>query len=123
MRIVRPAFQVPFEYEVHFTHGLVRPANPLLRAVPAGGPRRRVVGLLLALGFELSCPELAGPSLADGLEDYRAHLGGPLALTLPAGIRRAVEVHGMERDAIAEATGGLARVQTAWQEGDWRWAS
>jgi 3-dehydroquinate synthase len=84
---------------------------------------RRVVGLLLALGFDLSCPELAGPSLTDGLEEFRVHRGGPLALTLPTGIGRSVMVREMDRDAIAEAVGGLARVQTAWQEGDWRWAS
>jgi 3-dehydroquinate synthase len=84
---------------------------------------RRVVGLLLALGFSLACPELAGAGLLDGLEEFRAHLGGPLTVTLPAGIGRAVEVHRMDKGAIAEATQCLARVQAAWEGGNWRWAS
>lgn len=93
MRIMRQAFQVPDEYEVRFTLG------------PAA-----VQSLLEA-------------HVHAGLQEFRAHLGGPLAIMVPGGTGRAVEVHGRDQDAIAEATGGLARVQAAWEEGDWRWAS
>lgn len=69
----------------------------------------RVLALLQRLGFELYANELHYADSEQrlvvllGLEEFRQHLGGQLTVTLLAGIGRGVEVHAMDREAIAAA--------------------
>ncbi|MDW8311078.1 MAG: 3-dehydroquinate synthase, partial [Verrucomicrobiales bacterium] len=59
----------------------------------------RVLSLLEAVGFELFTPHLPQDAramrqmVAEGLEEFREHLGGPLTVTLLRGIGRGFEVH------------------------------
>ena len=69
----------------------------------------RVLVLLEALGFKLFTNELlaAGPQddllVLEGLEEFREHLGGHLAITLLKGIGSGFEVHEMNTTSIVEA--------------------
>ena len=69
----------------------------------------RVLVLLEALGFELFANELlhvdSGGSLMvmDGLEEFREHLGGELAITLLKGIGQGFEVREMNLARVVEA--------------------
>ena len=69
----------------------------------------RVLQLLEVLGFELFANELLhvdpDNSLAvlDGLEEFREHLGGQLAITLLKGIGQGFEVHEMNAPKVIEA--------------------
>lgn len=68
----------------------------------------RVLRLLQALGFELFHPDLQRDELLLGLEEFREHLGGRLAITLLRDIGVGFEVNEMNakliREAIAELT-------------------
>ena len=65
--------------------------------------------LLEALGFELFANELMHVTsdnslmVMDGLEEFREHLGGGLAITLLNGIGRGFEVHEMNLAKVIEA--------------------
>jgi 3-dehydroquinate synthase len=67
---------------------------------------RRVLGLLLAVGFDLSVPELSQRlddpegSVLGGLEEFREHLGGDLTIMLLHGVGRPVDVHEIDRDVM-----------------------
>ena len=69
----------------------------------------RVLALLEKLGFELFANELlhvdSDQSLMvlNGLEEFREHLGGELAITLLKGIGRGFEVHEMRLPKVVEA--------------------
>ena len=69
----------------------------------------RVLVLLEALGFKLFTTELlaVGPQddllVLEGLEEFREHLGGHLAITLLKGIGSGFEVHEMNTTSIVEA--------------------
>jgi len=69
----------------------------------------RVLGLLEKLGFDLCATELlhtdSGQSflILDGLEEFREHLGGELAITLLKGIGQGFEVHEMNLPKVVEA--------------------
>jgi 3-dehydroquinate synthase len=73
----------------------------------------RVGALLRRLGFDLFCPELASlDELLTGLEEFRAHLGGPLTVTMLKGIGEGFEVHEVMAEqvrAAAEELPGLSR--------------
>ncbi len=76
---------------------------------------RRVLNLLLAVGFELSAPELS-QSLEDpdggvlgGLEEFREHLGGSLTIMLLRGIGRPFDVHEIDRDVMIRSIELIAR--------------
>ena len=66
----------------------------------------RVLRLLETLGFDLFNPDLHREELLTGLEEFREHLGGRLAITLLRDIGVGFEVNEMKleliRDAIAE---------------------
>jgi 3-dehydroquinate synthase len=66
----------------------------------------RVLQLLNSLGFELFHPDLQRDELLAGLEEFREHLGGRLAITLLREIGDRFEVNEMNvaliRDSIAE---------------------
>jgi 3-dehydroquinate synthase len=68
----------------------------------------RVLGLLKALGFELFHSDLQREELLVGLEEFREHLGGRLAITLLRDIGVGFEVNEMDtkliRESIAELT-------------------
>jgi 3-dehydroquinate synthase len=70
--------------------------------LPAKDFRALVRGLLQA-GLPVWYPELARRArtgqlaIFQGLEDFREHLGGELALTLPCGVGRRLEIHAVEQ--------------------------
>jgi len=74
----------------------------------------RVVRLLEALGFELFHPDLQREELLAGLEEFREHLGGRLAITLLRDIGVGFEVNEMNvaliRESIAELAERAARL-------------
>ena len=69
----------------------------------------RVLRLLEVLGFELFANELLHVDsdnslmVLDGLEEFREHLGGQLAITLLRGIGQGFEVHEMNLAKVIEA--------------------
>ncbi len=73
----------------------------------AWGEAERVVGCLGSLGFVLDHPLLDHPSLLDGLEEFREHLGGRLTVSLLDGIGSAIDVHEIDGGMVAEAVGRL----------------
>jgi 3-dehydroquinate synthase len=83
----------------------------------APGLDQRVRALLERLGFQLwhpACDARNGEGrlrLLDGLEEFRAHLGGELTITLLEDIGVGVEVHAMEELRILEALEWLRPVR------------
>jgi 3-dehydroquinate synthase len=76
---------------------------------------RRTIGLLEALGFELTAAELDHPALLDGLTEFREHLGGELTITVVDAIGSQVDVHEIDprlmRATVAALRGAIgARV-------------
>jgi 3-dehydroquinate synthase len=69
----------------------------------------RVLALLEKLGFELYANELLHADsdhsllVLNGLEEFREHLGGELAITLLRGIGQGFEVHEMSLPRVVEA--------------------
>jgi 3-dehydroquinate synthase len=69
----------------------------------------RVLRLLEDLGFDLFANELLHVDsenslmVLDGLEEFREHLGGALAITLLRGIGEGFEVHEMDTSKVIEA--------------------
>lgn len=68
----------------------------------------RVLRLLKALGFELFHPDLQREELLIGLEEFREHLGGRLAITLLRDVGVGLEVNEMKVGLIKEAIAELA---------------
>lgn len=68
---------------------------------------KRVLGVLLAYGFDICPPELSSglesATLFDGLEEFREHLGGRLTILLPTQIGKTVEVHDVDRALYVQA--------------------
>lgn len=80
-------------------------------------PRRQghaIVDTLRACGLPVYAPELAGTdrrgrrAVFAGLEEFRAHLGGELTLTLPAPLGSRVEIHAVDEAGMAECIAALA---------------
>jgi len=75
----------------------------------AAAGAERVLGLLEALGFELFTPDLLredssqGLLVLCGLDEFREHLGGSLAITLLRAIGDGFEVHEMNPALIRES--------------------
>lgn len=67
----------------------------------AGG--ERILQLLETLGFKLYSPDLQRTELLAGLEEFREHLGGRLAITLLRDIGIGFEVNEMNVSLIREA--------------------
>ena len=73
----------------------------------------RISGLLQALGFALFARELSLDGsgqewcLINGLEEFREHLGGKLAITLLRDVGSAFEVHEMIPSWVREAVNEL----------------
>jgi 3-dehydroquinate synthase len=74
----------------------------------------RILSLLETLGFELFAPELllAGGAnnllVMAGLDEFREHLGGQLAITLLRAIGKGFEVHEMNALQVIESIQELA---------------
>ena len=70
---------------------------------------KRIHDCLAGLGFALAHEALHDHErLLKGLDEFREHLGGRLTITLLAGIGRAVDVHEIDRKAMADAARHLA---------------
>lgn len=74
----------------------------------------RLVALLRACGLPTFAPELSRTdrrgrlAVLAGLEEFRAHLGGELAVTIPAPFGSRVEVHAVDPARMAECISALA---------------
>ncbi|MCO5051358.1 MAG: 3-dehydroquinate synthase [Verrucomicrobiae bacterium] len=75
----------------------------------AGTNSERVLQLLRKLGFALFHPDLQRDGLLLGLEEFREHLGGQLAITLLRDIGVGFEVNEMQVDLIRESIAELAQ--------------
>jgi len=110
---------VEFRYPVRFTHGLLRPDNPILAEVVQAKGRAR---MLVVIDQGVAD---AHPTLADDVEAYCAAHADALELTtapllVPGGeaiknqtgaveeIRAAIDVHGVDRHSYVMAIGGGA---------------
>ena len=75
----------------------------------SAGAAERVLRLLEALGFELFANELLHVDsqnsllVVNGLEEFREHLGGQLAITLLRGVGQGFEVHEMNLAKVVDA--------------------
>jgi 3-dehydroquinate synthase len=75
----------------------------------------RLVATLRACGLPVYAPELSKTdrrgrlAILAGLEEFRAHLGGELTLTLPAPLGSRVEIHAVNEPVMAECIHSLAR--------------
>ena len=78
---------------------------------PADGAR--IERLVDRLGLPRWHEAVEHPELLAGLDEFRAHLGGDLSITLLRGIGHAVEVHEMDRARIARARAWLAEAASA----------
>jgi 3-dehydroquinate synthase len=74
----------------------------------------RLVDTLRACGLPVFSPEMAKTDrrgrllILDGLEEFRAHLGGELALTVPAPLGSRVELHSVDETLMADCIAALA---------------
>ena len=74
----------------------------------------RLVAVLRACGLPVYAPELAQTdrrgrlAILAGLEEFRAHLGGELTLTLPAPLGSRVEIHSVDEVLVADCIAALA---------------
>ncbi|GAB4403238.1 MAG: 3-dehydroquinate synthase [Microscillaceae bacterium] len=81
----------------------------------------RVLQLLHQLGFQLYIPEMSqnlnewplAPSLLDGLEEFREHLGGKLTIMLLQTIGKGLEVHEIDTHKMQQAIGLLKEKEAA----------
>jgi 3-dehydroquinate synthase len=70
---------------------------------------QRVINLLQSLGFDLFANEMLHTGsdesliLLEGLEEFREHLGGELAITLLKGIGKGFEVHEVNLPRMIDA--------------------
>jgi 3-dehydroquinate synthase len=64
---------------------------------------RRIMDLLLELGFTLDLSDIEMDDLLEGLNEFREHLGGELTIMLLSAIGTGVEVHAMNRSLIARS--------------------
>ena len=75
----------------------------------------RLVATLRTCGLPVYAPELSKTdrrgrlAVFAGLEEFRAHLGGELTLTLPAPLGSRVEIHAVDEPVMAECIHTLAR--------------
>ncbi|WP_343075900.1 3-dehydroquinate synthase [Prosthecobacter dejongeii] len=106
------------EQITHFavTHGeavAIGMAVDLLYSVKKGildaPTAQRVMRLVEQIGFEIYHPSLLAegrtgePTILEGLEEFREHLGGELTVTLVPKVGQKLEVHEMDRELILEA--------------------
>ncbi len=73
-------FQVPFRYEVHFTRGLFRPENTILRDVMHTRPAARTPRVLVVLDAGVA---EAHPRLPEEMVAYAEHYAADMQLVAP----------------------------------------
>jgi 3-dehydroquinate synthase len=86
---------------------------------------RRIMDLLVAVGFDLWAPELsrhldtpdADGCVLRGLEEFREHLGGSLTIMLLRGIGQPFDVHEIDRSVMIQSIDMVARAQHDSQAG------
>ncbi len=106
----------------HLSHGhavAVGIALDALYAARAGllpqKQAHRLVDVLRACGLPVYAPELAQTdrrgrlAILAGLEEFRAHLGGELTLTLPAPLGSRIEIHSVDSSLVSTCIAQLAR--------------
>lgn len=82
--------------------------------LPAGADER-VHSVLKRLGFHLWHPAMESKDssgrmlVLDGIEEFREHLGGELAVTMLTGIGRGADVHSIDRAEVLRAMSWLRR--------------
>ena len=75
---------------------------------------QRLISTLHACGLPVYSPEMSSTnrrgrlSILDGLEEFRAHLGGELALTLPAPLGARTEIHSVDESLMGDCIAALA---------------
>lgn len=67
----------------------------------------RVISLLNSLGFPTSHTELENPTLLEGIEEFRQHLGGQLTLLMLRGIEDPVDIHQLDHDVVRQVIAEL----------------
>ena len=80
---------------------------------------RRILDLLVAVGFDLWAPDLsqnldnpeADGCVLRGLEEFREHLGGDLTIMMLRGIGQPFDVHEIDRDAMIRSIELVATAQ------------
>ena len=73
---------------------------------------RRIVDLLLQLGFEFDFSQIAMRDLMVGLDEFREHLGGELTIMLLRAIGAGEEVHAMNGQILEQSAAHLGRYST-----------
>ncbi len=74
----------------------------------------RLIQTLRACGLPVFDPELARTTrpgrlaVLDGIEDFRAHLGGELTVTFPAPLGSRVELHTIDETLMADCIAALS---------------
>jgi 3-dehydroquinate synthase len=68
---------------------------------------RRAINLLQSLGFSTSHPAMEDPSLLDGIEEFREHLGGKLTILMLKGIGDPIDVHALRDEIVRQAINEL----------------
>jgi 3-dehydroquinate synthase len=74
----------------------------------------RLIATLRACGLPVYAPEMAKTNrrgrleILSGLEEFRAHLGGELTLTLPAPLGSCIEIHSVDEALVADCIAALA---------------
>ena len=77
----------------------------------------RLIRTLRACGLPVTAPECVLKNrrghlvLLDGLEEFRAHLGGELTLTLPAPLGSRAEIHALDETLLADCILELSRLK------------
>ena len=69
--------------------------------------RRRVLGVLSGVGFDLYHPDLGRPEIFAGLREFREHLGGELTIQMLRRLGEGFNVHEVDEAVMARAIGLL----------------
>lgn len=125
-RVIRQRIEVAFDYEVHFTQGLFRPDNPVLRdtLTRLEPDRRHRVWFVLDSGVTDAWPDLGADirAYADAHADAMEVVGMQV---MPGGerskqdavhseaVQRALQANGMDRHAFVAIVGGGAVLDAA----------
>jgi 3-dehydroquinate synthase len=104
------------------SHGHAVAAGIALDALYAAGlgllPERqalRLVATLRACGLPVYAPEMSKTDrrgrlcILDGLEEFRAHLGGELTLTLPSPLGSRTEIHSVDESLMGDCIAALEK--------------
>ena len=74
------------------------------------GECQRVHAVLAQVGFELFDPALDSPELFAGLQEFREHLGGELAIQMLRGIGEGCDVHSIDEHLMRQSIDQLRKL-------------